>query len=84
MCLIEGELGFGKPDLRVYKVALDRLNVTPDQAWMVGDNLEWDIAAPRSLGIYSIWNDYKNKGLPKNSKIIPDRIINNISELLSL
>lgn len=81
-CLVEGELGFGKPDDRVFKLALDKLKVTPEQAWMVGDNLEWDIAASQKLGIYSIWNDYNKKGLPENSKIIPDRIINSIHELL--
>jgi hypothetical protein len=47
----------------------------------VGDNLEWDVAAPQRLGIYGIWNDYLNKGLPPTTNIHPDRIINSISEL---
>lgn len=80
--LIEHEIGFGKPDLRVFMKALEYLNLEVKDVWMVGDNLVWDIHAPQQLGIYSIWNDYQNKGLPKDSQIIPDRIINNISELL--
>lgn len=80
--LIEHEVGFGKPDLRVYIKALEYFNVESKDVWMVGDNLIWDIQAPQKLGIYSIWNDYQNKGLPKDSQIIPDRIINDISELL--
>jgi putative hydrolase of the HAD superfamily len=48
----------------------------------VGDNLVWDVGAPQKLGIFGIWNDYRNKGLPPSSKIIPDRIITNISELV--
>lgn len=79
---IEGELGFGKPDKRVYLTALDRLNLTPNNVWMTGDNLEWDIAAPQELGIYSIWNDYRRRGLPESCEVIPDRIIHNISELV--
>ena len=80
-CLVEGEIGFGKPDIRVFQMALERLEVNPEQAWMVGDNLQWDIAAPQKLGIFSIWNDHAGKGLPEDSEIIPDRIISNISEL---
>ena len=75
---IEGELGFGKPDLRVFRKALDFFNLNPEQAWMTGDNLEWDIMAPQKLGIYSIWNDFNDRGLPSGSEIIPDKIINNI------
>lgn len=81
-CLVEGEVGFGKPDPRVFRLAMEKLQVTPEEVWMVGDNLEWDIEAPQKLGIYSIWNDYSRKGLPADSKIVPDRIINNIRELL--
>ena len=32
--LIEGELGFGKPDPRIYMRALKELNVTAVDAWM--------------------------------------------------
>ncbi len=80
---IEGELGFGKPDQRVYLTALGRLNVSPSEVWMVGDNLEWDVAAPQQLGIYGIWHDYRKKGLPESCPVIPDRIIHTISELVT-
>jgi putative hydrolase of the HAD superfamily len=81
-CLIEEEVGFGKPDLRVFQLALQKLQLKPDQVWMVGDNLVWDVEAPQKIGIYSVWNDYKGGGLPQDSQIRPDRIIGNISELL--
>lgn len=80
--LIEGEQGFGKPDPRVYELALEKLQVKPGETWMIGDNLEWDVAAPQRIGIYSIWNDYKKTGLPENLKFRPDRIVNSIYELL--
>ncbi|OGF53839.1 MAG: hypothetical protein A2Z21_10340 [Candidatus Fraserbacteria bacterium RBG_16_55_9] len=80
--LIEGEFGMGKPDERVYRHALDQLNVTPSEAWMVGDNLEFDVAAPQRLGIYSIWVDVTGNGLPASSAVRPDRIIRTLSELL--
>lgn len=80
--LIEGEMGFGKPDEAVYKRALKELGLGPDEVWAVGDNLEWDVGAPQKLGIFGIWNDFLRQGLPSGSEVIPDRIIENISELL--
>jgi putative hydrolase of the HAD superfamily len=84
VCLIEGELGCGKPDPKIYETALDELQVRTETAWMVGDDLLYDIDGAQRVGLFSIWCDYDKKGLPENSKIKPDRIINNISEVLSL
>ena len=81
-CLIEEELGVGKPNPRVFEIALEKLGLRADEVWMVGDNLVWDIDAPQKVGIFAIWNDFRNKGLPKDSTIVPDRIINSISELI--
>lgn len=80
--LVEGEFGVGKPDERVYFHALDQLGAKPTEAWMVGDNLEWEIAAPQKLGIRGIWVDWAGNGLPESTTVRPDRIIRAISELL--
>lgn len=82
--LVEGEVGFGKPDPRVYQMALSRLNLTPRDAWMVGDNLEWDVASPQKLGLFSVWIDRIGRGLPPATDIRPDRIIRSLSDLRSL
>ena len=79
--LIEGELGFGKPDARVYGLALDALGIEPSEAWMVGDNLEWDVAAPQRLGIFGIWVDVRAAGLPPEHPVRPDRIVRRLAEL---
>ena len=80
--VIEGEFGVGKPDERVYLHALDQLRAQPAEAWMVGDNLEWEVAAPQRLGILGIWLDSKGAGLPDSTTVQPDRIINALPELL--
>lgn len=80
--LVEGELGYGKPDLRVYSRALSSLEVEPGETWMVGDNLEWDVSAPQKLGIAGIWVDYAGTGLPPATDVVPDRIMRSISELV--
>lgn len=79
--LIEGELGIGKPDPRVYETALARLGAAPSQALMVGDNLAWDVEAPQKAGIAAVWIDRNGAGLPPESTVTPWRIIRAISEL---
>lgn len=80
--LIEGEQGFGKPDERVYTMALQGLGLKPEECWAVGDNLEWDVGGPQKLGVFGIWNDYRTRGLPEDSPVVPDRIVNSIQELV--
>jgi len=79
---IEGEHGFGKPDTRAYTHAMEALGVTAKETWMVGDNLEWEVAAPQRLGIFAIWHDHLGAGLPAGSTVTPDRIIRSLPELL--
>src|SRR6202795_4070199 len=79
---IEGEHGFGKPDERAYRHAMQALGVTAPETWMVGDNLEWGVEVQQRLGIYSIWIDAHGEGLPAESTVKPDRIIRSLTELL--
>jgi putative hydrolase of the HAD superfamily len=82
--LIEGEVGFGKPDPRIYIRALDTLGVEPAQAWMVGDNLEWDVAGPQREGIAGVWIDARGAGVPPDRTVKPDRIIGKLAELRAM
>ncbi|HMO53163.1 MAG TPA: HAD family hydrolase [Tepidiformaceae bacterium] len=79
---VEGEMGFGKPEERAYRHALQALDADPEQAWMVGDNLEWEVAAPQRIGMSGIWYDHMKAGLPEGSPHRPDRIILSLTELL--
>jgi len=80
--LIEGEFGVGKPDAQVYHHVLQQVGVVAAATWMVGDNLEWDVAAPQRVGIRGIWLDYARRGLPETSLVRPDHIIGHLSELI--
>lgn len=80
--ILEGEFGAGKPDRRVFDHALKELGVEPAEAWMVGDNLHWEVAAPQALGMKGIWLDWRGIGLPDGTDIVPDRIIRSIAELI--
>lgn len=80
---IEGEFGRGKPEPDVYHHALGRLGCAAHEAWMVGDNLEWEVVAPQRLGLRGIWYDPDGDGLPGDSGVRPDRIIARLADLLS-
>ena len=81
---IEGEAGVGKPEPEAYRRALAALGARPEETWMVGDNLEWEVAAPRRLGIHAVWRDPREVGrLPARATVAPDRIVARLSELLA-
>ena len=80
--VIEGEFGVGKPDARVYRHTLAQMQVKPEDVWMVGDNLEWDVFGAQRVGIHGIWVDFSGEGLPESGPARPDRIIRSITELV--
>lgn len=82
--LIEGEVGYGKPDRRIYELAVSKFNVSPDRMLMVGDNLKWDVEGPQSVGMRGVWFDMKGKGLPPDWKVKPVAVIAEIAQLLEI
>lgn len=80
--LIEGEFGLGKPEPKVYFHVLERLQTEPTQAWIVGDNYEWEVVVPKQLGLFTVWVDSRRRGLPTAFEIKPDRTVQYVSELV--
>lgn len=81
--LVEGELGFGKPDRRVFARALDALGAAPEEAWMVGNDLRADVAGAQAAGIAGVWVDHGGAGLPERPAARPDRIVRAVAELVA-
>ena len=77
---IEGEVGYGKPDIKIYEYMLQTTGVECNKIVMVGDNLVWDIEPPQKLGIYTVWINTK-KVILENFNIKPDKIIQKISDI---
>jgi putative hydrolase of the HAD superfamily len=80
--LISGKLGYGKPDERIFRLALAELGVAAHETWMVGDNLEWDVVAAQRLGILGIWVDARGQGVSGSSTARPDCVIRTLTDLL--
>jgi len=78
--VIEGECGYGKPDLRVYETLLGALGVRPSDAWAVGDNLEADVRGAMRAGIHGVWVDRHERGIADDGPK-PDRVIRELRDL---
>lgn len=53
--LFEGELGYGKPDPRIFADAAAALGVPAEQILMAGDSLANDVAGARQAGWRAVW-----------------------------
>ncbi|MGL5755474.1 MAG: HAD family hydrolase, partial [Paraclostridium sp.] len=70
----------GKPDKEIFRNALEKMNVLPNECIMIGDNLNVDIKPAQELGMNTIWlNNPSNKEL--SSEVIPNIIISHLSDL---
>ena len=53
--VVSEEVGVTKPAPEIFHIALNRLNVTAEEAVMVGDSWESDIVGAVNVGIRAIW-----------------------------
>ena len=53
--LTSEEAGAEKPNPRIVELALQRLDVAPAQAWLVGDSIARDVAAAQACGLMPVW-----------------------------
>ena len=54
-CVIDsGEVGVMKPDPRIFKIALDAMDLAPERAWYVGDMPAIDVVGARAAGIFPL------------------------------
>lgn len=77
-----GDAGHLKPHPRAFWAVLDRLGVEPEEAVMVGDRLEDDVAGGQQVGMRTVWVR-RNGSKPQNG-IRPDATITALNELLDL
>jgi putative hydrolase of the HAD superfamily len=68
--LISGEVGIGKPDTRLFMLALEALETSPAEAVMVGDSLARDILGAQHAGLKGIW--LNRSGSDPTDQVTPD------------
>ena len=77
--LISGDAGFGKPDARLYAMLLARMQVSPEKALMIGNNLATDIEGAQNAGMRAVW--VNRSKLIRDAAIVPDWEISSLMEL---
>ncbi|MBN1436712.1 MAG: HAD family hydrolase [Sedimentisphaerales bacterium] len=77
--LISGELGIGKPDPKIFNLALEKLGTSASNAVMVGNSLSRDIAGAHNAQIRSILIDTTDP--EAHTDITPDAVISQLDQL---
>jgi putative hydrolase of the HAD superfamily len=73
-----GELGYWKPNPRVFQHALSKLGVAPKDAVFVGDNPREDILGAQGVGMRAVWQ--RSSEFPLGD-VRPDAIVDTLAEL---
>jgi len=76
---VSREVGFAKPDPRIFVVALDRLGVAASDSVFVGDNPKTDIKGAHAAGMKAVWLNRDRR--PPTDSIVPDATIRSLDEL---
>ena len=77
------EAGCDKPSKAPFELALKKLNLNPNECWMIGDNLNADILGGKKCGLTTLYK-YESKDESKIDNIIPDASFNEYNKILSL
>lgn len=79
--IISEEVGFSKPDKRIFELALNKLKVQPEAALFFGDDIEKDISGCQNANIKGIW--FNPHMIKNDTEIKPYAEINTLDRLLS-
>ena len=78
--IVSGDYGYRKPDPRLFQKALDALQVGPEQALFLGNDLYHDISGAQQVGMKAIFiSSYQ--GNTSSQTISPDYTISSFAEL---
>lgn len=73
------EIGYQKPDTRFFQTVLDRLNATPAECLVIGDNFQTDIQGAQNANIRAVFYQ-NNTNTPSNFEFT-GQIIDNLIEI---
>ena len=78
--IISEEIGYLKPNKKIFLFALKLCNANKEESLMVGDDLKSDIYGAMQVGIDQVFYNYKNKSFLNNATYE----INNLLGLLNI
>lgn len=75
------DVGYLKPDPRIFKVALEKLGVTPEETVLVGDKIRTDILGGAILGLRSVLLEPRLRCIVENNQTYVNAIIPSLLDL---
>ena len=78
------EAGADKPDKRPFEVAFEKLQIEPENIWMIGDNPKSDMVGAGEMGMIKIQKFHDGVEIINSGMAKPDIVFSNYSELISL
>lgn len=86
LIVASAEEGIEKPDLRIFNLALERADCKPENAVMIGDRLDNDIAPAKKAGLKTVWvrQGFGGMATPLSDEETPDYCVNNLRGLYGL
>lgn len=86
LVVVSSEVGSSKPDEKIFRIALEKLDLRADEVVMIGNRISRDILGGNRVGMKTIhlkWNDrYREK--VKNESERPSYTITSLRELVPL
>ncbi|MBK9926663.1 MAG: HAD family hydrolase [Anaerolineales bacterium] len=83
--LTSAACSYRKPHPRIFELALSNWYCPPNEAVMVGDNLDADIRGAQNAGIYGVWLSRRADPLMEGQvQVQPDASITTLTELPSI
>ncbi len=82
LALYSSSLPFRKPHPSIFKLAIHRLKLKPDEIAFVGDNPQADIVGAQGVGMVAVW--LNRNGIKPRNGIQPDYEITTLTELMTL
>lgn len=81
--LVSEEAGFKKPDAKIFELALEKLDLSPEQCLFIGDHPQNDIEGAGKYGMKTIWFEVNQ---PWNEKVTikPEHTIKHLRELAEI
>jgi len=80
--VVSGDLGYRKPDPRIFSLAFARMQLSPEDVLFVGNDMYRDIYGAQQAGMRAVYFA-SNQGRTKYKETEPDYIIYNFGELLT-
>ena len=77
------EIGFYKPNSKLFQTALSKLECNPNESLHIGDYLHTDIIGAQSFDMNTIWIN-RHEALKNIADVSPDYIVENLLDLLPI